>query len=403
MLILPSYQLFTRLKKKVKIVKKTEIKYLLFIKKYAARILIFLIVLIVTTNNIFAKGYSPDEITNKSLLIKIVSPPEERFNELIEEESSSASAPLAINYATEQGNLQENVITTPFPEDPVIAENNNVSPDASSLVMNEPLEEGSGDAVITDRTETVEYTVQEGDVLGAIAERFEISVNTILWENNLTWNSTIRPGQKLRIPPGTGISYTVASGDTVLGIAKKYQADADQIININKLASATDIKAGQKLFIPNGIKPTQVTSSYKPRTAPTYEPRPTVTETPVDSGAKLLWPTDSQRITQYFSLRHTGLDIGNKTGNPIYAAESGKVEKAGWNSGGYGNYVIINHGNGLTTLYAHASKLYVSAGDTVARGDLIAAVGNTGRSTGPHLHFEVRSNDSRTNPLNYVK
>ena len=129
-------------------------------------------------------------------------------------------------------------------------------------------------------------------------------------------------------------------------------------------------------------------------------------------GGKLAWPCPaSSRITSQYGYRilfgvrdfHTGIDIGASTGTNIVAGESGTVILAsyGWN-GGYGNYIIVNHGNGLTTRYAHASKLYVSVGQTVSRGQVIGAVGSTGNSTGPHLHFEVRQNGSHKNPLNYL-
>ncbi len=130
------------------------------------------------------------------------------------------------------------------------------------------------------------------------------------------------------------------------------------------------------------------------------------------TGGKLGWPCpSSSRITSPYGYRilfgvrdfHTGIDIGAVHGSNICAAESGTVILAnyGWN-GGYGNYIILNHGNGITTRYAHASQLYVSAGQTVSKGQVIAAVGTTGNSTGPHLHFEVRVNGSHTNPLNYL-
>ncbi|MCB9802901.1 peptidoglycan DD-metalloendopeptidase family protein [Candidatus Nomurabacteria bacterium] len=377
-----------------------NVAYLKFIKKYLPRITIFIIIIAVTSNNLLAKTYGIDQYTNNNLLPALLSDAEADWAELIEEDALMVNEPIAMNqFSEEQGALREVVIDTPFPEEVYDSEQiTNTSPDESSLVQVSPQETQNT------RTETVVYTVQTGDVLGKIAEKFGLSTNTILWANNLTWNSTIKPGQKLTILPSSGIEHQVKSGDTILAIAKKYQAEADKIISENKLADASDIKSGDTLFIPNGIKPTQIVSSYQPKTSnnPVYSDEK-VAPASSDSGTKLLWPVLSQRITQYYSLVHTGLDIGDKTGNPIYAAEAGKVEIAGWNAGGYGNYVIINHGNGLKTVYGHASKLLVKTGDTVSRGETIALIGSTGRSTGPHLHFEVRVNNVRKNPLNYIK
>jgi len=304
------------------------------------------------------------------------------------------------NYLENEGALQQLVVNTPFEEN--TDQLAGTSPDSSSLVLLSPEDTDNTEAVgEISRTKLVEYTVQSGDVIGQIAERFGVSANTILWENSLTWNSTIRPGQKLNILQDSGVTHTVVSGDTILAIAKKYQSDAEKIVEANKLADASDISIGEKLFIPDGVKPTRIVSSYTPPSSNTSGAVPPSAS--VDSGSKLLWPVLSHRITQYYTWSHSGLDIGDKTGNPIYAAEAGKVEKAGWNNGGYGNYVIINHGNGLQTLYGHASKVLVSVGDSVSRGQTIALVGSTGRSTGPHLHMEVRLNGSRQNPLNYIK
>ena len=238
-----------------------------------------------------------------------------------------------------------------------------------------------------------------------------MTVNTILWANNLTWNSTIKPGAKLVILPSSGVDYEIKKGDNLNSVAKKYQADLDKILAYNELSSVSDIRAGDLIFIPEGIKPTQVVSSYK---APTVANKPKNNPADVFSNevvppasdlsanTKLLWPVLSHRITQYFSWRHTGLDVGDKVGNPIYASEDGKIERSGWSTG-YGYNVIINHGNGLETLYGHASKLLVKTGDTVSRGQVIALIGSTGWSTGPHLHMEVRVNGVRKNPISYIK
>ena len=116
----------------------------------------------------------------------------------------------------------------------------------------------------------------------------------------------------------------------------------------------------------------------------------------------MAWPTVGARITQYFSWRHVGVDIANKTGTPLYAADAGVVEFAGWATG-YGNSIVINHGGGKKTRYGHASKLFVKVGDEVEKGENIAAMGSTGWSTGPHLHFEVMINGAKYNPLNYIR
>ncbi|MBP9802571.1 peptidoglycan DD-metalloendopeptidase family protein [Patescibacteria group bacterium] len=353
-----------------------------------------------------AQTYGMDDYTNNNLLSALVTPTEAGWSELIEETGPATSEPIAMNKIfEEQGALQELIIPTPFPEEVFIEASTDTSPDQASLVQISPQ-----DTEIPQRTQTVVYTVKNGDVLGSIAEQFGISVNTILWENNLTWNSTIKAGQQLSILPQSGIEHEVKSGDTILAIAKKYQVEADSIIKNNSLADATDIRSGDLLFIPNGIKPTAITSSYTPKT-PVKNTPPKVVDVYSDeevagsdneTNTKLLWPVISQRITQYYHWGHSGLDIGDKTGNPIYAAESGKVERSGWSTG-YGYNVVINHGNGLTTLYGHASKLLVKAGDTVTRGETIALVGSTGWSTGPHIHFEVRTSDVKKNPLNYIK
>ena len=177
----------------------------------------------------------------------------------------------------------------------------------------------------------------------------------------------------------------------------EYKAKAEEYAELERQAIAKE-EAARKAAEEQNRKATSSNSNSAPVT--TY------------NGGKLGWPCpSSSRITSQYGYRilfgvrdfHTGIDIGASTGSNIVAAESGTVILAnyGWN-GGYGNYIIINHGNGITTRYAHASKLYVTAGQTVSKGEVIAAVGTTGNSTGPHLHFEVRLNGSHTNPLNYL-
>jgi len=255
------------------------------------------------------------------------------------------------------------------------------------------------------RTEIEKYVVQAGDTVSSIARYFGISINTILWANNLTAYSLIRPGDSLTILPYSGILYTVKSGDTLSRIASLYSVEVDKIASVNSLGN--NLKAGQKIILPGASRPTpapvvaKTTTSYTGISAIRDLIQAPAAKT---TGDKMAWPTVGSRITQYFSWRHTGVDIANKIGTPLYAADDGVVEiAAGGYNGGYGNTILINHGGGIKTRYGHASKLFVEVGDQVKKGDNIAAMGSTGRSTGSHLHFEVLVNGVRKNPLNYIR
>jgi LysM repeat protein len=236
------------------------------------------------------------------------------------------------------------------------------------------------------------YIVQPGDNLSVIAENFGISINTILWENNLSLSSYIRPGDKLTILPVSGVSYTVQSGDTLSSIAKEFGTTVDKILSFNDLESPSVIKARQKLIIPGGklgyTAPTRTKSIYS-------------TSSGTPSSNNFLWPTKSTRITQYYHWLHSAIDIGAKLGEPIFASRAGRIERAGWSTG-YGYNIIIDHGGGVKTLYAHMSKFYVKRGDQVQQGEPIGEIGSTGWSTGPHVHFEIIINGTKVNPLSYL-
>lgn len=264
-----------------------------------------------------------------------------------------------------------------------------------------------GAAITGSRTITVEYVVQAGDSLGGIAARYQVSMNTILWENSLSGSSYLHPGDKLRILPVSGLTHTIKKGDTLKKIAGLYSATVEDIIKFNKLKDdGSDLIIGEKVIVPNGTK---VVAS-----APVTN-KGNVTKVVTPSASKqaptvsgYVWPTGVHLITQYFTWQHHGLDIaGGSMSTPNYAAKAGVVEKSqcGWNSG-YGCVIIINHGGGIKTLYGHNSKLLVSAGDQVVTGQTIGLMGNTGNvrgRTGIHLHFEVWVNGVRTNPFQFVK
>ena len=249
------------------------------------------------------------------------------------------------------------------------------------------------------RNKIIEYIVETGDTVSGIAQKFNISVATILWSNNLTYYSVIKPGKTLKILPVTGLLHKVKKGETISAIAKKYKSDIDKILETNKLTSADQVAIGNNLIIPDGVKPAAVITTHTTPSSIFSTPKPSTS----NSNTKLLWPTTAKKITQYYWWRHPAVDIGGPLGTPIYAAESGTVTTAGWSNGGYGYYIIIDHGNGIKTLYAHSSKLYVKKGEKVSRGQTIMAMGSTGWSTGPHLHFEVQFNGYKQNPLSYIK
>lgn len=286
---------------------------------------------------------------------------------------------------------------------------------------------GAPGQVLAERTKTETYTVEAGDTISTIASKFGVNIGTILWANNLTARSTIKPGATLRIPPVSGVLYMVQKGDTVARIAAKFKTDADSIISFNKLSGEGALHVGEELVIPGGTPPQnapivaknpsnlrpdvpisriagKATDIYQELTGKNdVRPKPADETNATVAKGKLLWPTALHVINQYYGWQHTGVDIDGDYTDPIYASDDGTVTKAGWNSGGYGLMILIDHGNGLVTRYGHASKLYVKEGDTVKRGEVIAMVGTTGRSTGTHLHYEVYVNGKRVNPLGYIK
>jgi len=250
------------------------------------------------------------------------------------------------------------------------------------------------------RSELVEYVVQEGDTVASIASKFGVSEETIKWQNDVTGDK-IKVGQTLEILPVTGIAHTVQKGDTVYSIAKKYDANAQALVDFPYNTFVNDetfaLAIGQEIIVPEGVKPS-VTRTGTTRTRLITPNAGTV----VASGS-FVWPT-SGRITQNFAWYHKGTDIANSAGPAVLAADSGTVVVAGWPDGyGYGNRVIIDHGNGYRTLYAHLSAIYVASGQTVRRGDAIGKMGSTGRSTGTHLHFEVIRSGTYLNPLGVLQ
>ncbi len=249
------------------------------------------------------------------------------------------------------------------------------------------------------RDKIIEYIVKDGDTVSTVADKFNVSVDTILWQNNLDKNSRIKPGQTLQVLPVTGVLHKVQKGDTIYSIAKKYDSSPQAIVDFDFNSFVNDetfeLAIGQTVIVPDGVKPTERVAT--PRSLQSTPNAGTV----VASGA-FAWPTNGT-ITQRFSWYHPGIDIANRATPDILAADAGVVSIPPYMGGGYGNYVIIDHGNGYKTLYGHMSRIYVSNGQTVNRGDRIGKMGSTGRSTGPHLHFELSKNGVKINPLSFLK
>ena len=227
------------------------------------------------------------------------------------------------------------------------------------------------------------YVVRQGDSLSQIAKMFGVSANTIIWANDI--KGSIKAGDELIILPVSGLTHTIVKGDTIRSIASKYKANMEEIISYNNLKENQKLVVGETLIVPDAeIINTSLASSPTPTSrlrgagGPAYDG---YYARPLEGGRK------TQGLHGY-----NGIDFGARTGTPVYASADGIVIIAkhnGWN-GGYGSYVVITHPNGTQTLYAHLSLLTVSQGQAVQRGEVIGAVGSTGKSTGSHLHFEVR-------------
>ncbi len=290
-------------------------------------------------------------------------------------------------------------------------------------------------SVIGDNTIST-YKVKAGDTLSSIAKKFDISINTIRWSNNINSKATIHIGETLTILPTSGIIYTVKAGDTISGIAVKFSADQNDILNANDLLDADSLKIGIKLTIPN-TEPltsdasasvvhdtTTVPENISPITTPAIPD--TNTQSAAVPGTTIMvtnpvteitypivatqpsvvasYTISPENIRGYYAQPISGrlsqgihdvnaVDIAAPIGTTVHVAAAGMVIVANGNrkyNGGYGNYIVVSHQNGTQTLYAHLSEVTVALGEEVVQGQPIALSGNTGRTTGAHLHFEIR-------------
>jgi len=247
------------------------------------------------------------------------------------------------------------------------------------------------------RLNIITYTVQAGDTVQSIATFFKLEPTTIMWANPAVEDAPdlLRIGQEVVILPVDGAYHKVVEGDTLESISEAYKVEPEDITacEYNHLEPPDyPIVEGMWLIIPGGEKP------YVPKLVTAYTG-------PVPEGARgtgrFQWPVLG-RITQGYWYGHRAIDVGAPTGSAILAADGGFVSFAGWTDVGYGYLVVIDHANGFATYYAHMSNIYVFVGQAVERGQVIGAVGSTGWSTGPHLHFEVRYYGVQQNPRAYL-
>lgn len=262
---------------------------------------------------------------------------------------------------------------------------------------------------VTVRSGIITYSVQAGDNVETIAQRFGLLPTTIVWSNREVEDNPdiLKVGQQLNILPLDGVWYTVQSDDTLSSIAGKFKAKVDDILTapLNDLAAGANLLPGQQIVIPGGVKPFVAKVVEAPRQSGKAAPKAGAAYSgPAPNfaaGGNFGWPTNGY-ISQGFWYGHRGIDIANAIGIPVAAADGGYVSYAGWSNAGYGYMVMIDHGNGFATLYGHLSQWYVDPGQAVGRGQVIGAMGSTGNSTGPHLHFEVRYGGVPQNPLVYL-
>ncbi len=240
--------------------------------------------------------------------------------------------------------------------------------------------------VENNKLQITQHTVKRGENLNIIAKKYGVSIDTVCGSNSLKSYDFIKEGLKLQIPNKDGILYKMKKGSNIVDIAKKYKVSVKKIIASNNFSNSDFIPVDSVLFVPDA-KPQNIVSGF-------------------------LWPTRGRRITCSFGWRrnpfnhsykefHKGLDIAARY-ESIKSTKYGKVTYAGW-MGGYGNAIIIAHPNGWKSLYGHLSRIIVKTGQYVKQGQVIARSGNTGRSTGPHLHFELIKNGSNKNPRKFLK
>lgn len=373
---------------------------LVFYNRYLIHVLLIILALTVASTNILqANEVKREDVAKKSNLYKIVSPEELSFIEDEIVEKANLKNKKQKNYINTSG-----VAVTNIPE--LTSKKNTqeitVLDNASALTATAVLDGGFSKK----RAETIAYVVQGGDTISTIAAKFGLKVSTLYWANHMSSSTTLKPGYTMTIPTGDGTLHKVADGDTLDKIIEKYKGDKDETILLNDISDDELLVVGTEILVAGGTPPpppapvakTPSSSIGSSSWGAFWQP----TNNSNVTGGTLNWPSGCRSISQNPRWGHIAIDINCPSGTPIYAAESGTVTVIPNRGNGYGNYIIMNHGNGMTTLYGHLSGFAVSNGQYVSRGQQIGYEGSTGWSTGPHLHFEVMVNGAKQNPWSYL-
>lgn len=252
------------------------------------------------------------------------------------------------------------------------------------------------------RNQSFQYTIQQGDTLYSIGNQFKVSVDALQYINGLTDSSVLTVGKEITIPPVSGLIHEVEKGDTLNSIANEYDVAPQAIADFNYILDTEKLAVGTELVIPGGKVPEEPAPVIYVPVQPSFGQPGSAVE---DKGY-CVWPTTVRTISQYFTWYHNGLDIAAGRGNampPLLACNSGTVIRSGWDPFGLGLHVILDHGDGYQTVYGHMSRIDVSFGESVSRGEQLGMMGSTGRSTGPHVHFMVKYNGVAQNPLNFTQ
>lgn len=356
--------------------------FYLLSNRYTIHVLMIVLVGVIVMANFQTRDVRAETFGQKSILYSLVSVDDSQTVEVVEAGksvlipggASSYFADTVLDHRTQYN--QENIVTQ---------------------------RENTPAQIATSRTSVETYTVKEGDTLGRISVRFHLSISTILAANGLTLRSTLHLGDVLKILPEDGIMYTIKKGDTLSKIANNFTIDVSQIMSANQLSANSALKIGTEILLPGATQiapPSAI--ARKPVSVKDIISKTPSTKPSIVAGAGWVWPTNWHVITQYYSWKHTGIDVDGNYSTFSIAAHDGVVSYTGWRNG-YGLTVEVDHGNGLKTRYGHNSKIFVSTGDVVVAGERLAQTGTTGRSTGTHLHFEVILNGKFQNPLSYVR